>query len=139
MKRIIYDNDGALAIVVPAPSWTGTIEELAKRVVPKGVGFEIVDESQISTNRTFRDAWIKGETGIEIDMGKAKEIAHEKRRAKRQKEITPLDIEATIPTMGKLAEMKRQKIRESNADLQTEIDGAQDEEALTSIAEKNNL
>jgi hypothetical protein len=34
-----------------------TIEELAAKVVPAGKPYQIVDVSDIPTDRTFRDAW----------------------------------------------------------------------------------
>jgi hypothetical protein len=55
-KRIIYPTpDGGVAIVI----LTGelSIEEVAAKDVPKGVPYQIVDESEIPTDRTFRDAW----------------------------------------------------------------------------------
>jgi hypothetical protein len=60
MQRIIYKTeDGGVAIVVPTPEYleTHTIEELAEKDVPAGVEFKIVDVSDISSDRTFRDAW----------------------------------------------------------------------------------
>jgi len=59
-KRIIYPtNDGGVAVIIPAPEYleTHTIEELAAKDVPAGVPYEIVDVSQIPSDRTFRGAW----------------------------------------------------------------------------------
>lgn len=61
-QRIIYPNDdGGVAIVVPAPEWLSqegnTMERLAEQVVPKGRPFKIVNMSEIPSDRTFRDAW----------------------------------------------------------------------------------
>jgi len=61
---------------------------------------------------------------ITIDMTKAKEIAHEKRRAARSAEFAPLDIKATIPSEAEAAETARQAIREKYATLQSQIDSA---------------
>jgi hypothetical protein len=61
---------------------------------------------------------------INIDMTKAKEIAHEKRRAVRSEKFKPLDIEATIPAMATEAEAKRQVIRDEDAVVQNTIDSA---------------
>jgi hypothetical protein len=61
---------------------------------------------------------------ITIDMTKAKEIAHEKRRAARSAEFAPLDIKATIPSEAEAAEAARQAIREKYATLQSQIDSA---------------
>ena len=60
MQRIIYktDNNG-VAVLIPTAEWleSHTIEELAEKDVPAGAEFKIVDESDIPSDRTFRDAW----------------------------------------------------------------------------------
>lgn len=70
---------------------------------------------------------------IQIDILKAKEIAHEKRRAARAVEFAPLDIEATIPTLAEQAEVERQAIRNKYALIQYQIDAASAVEELTAI------
>ena len=40
---------------------------------------------------------------IQVDMSKAKEIAHNKRREARTAEFAPLDVQVTIPTMAELS------------------------------------
>jgi hypothetical protein len=57
-QRIIYPtDDGGVAIIVPAVECGLTIEEIAKKDVPKGKIFKIVDVADIPTDRTFRNAW----------------------------------------------------------------------------------
>ena len=57
-KRIIYPNDnGGVAIIVPAPECGLSIEEIAAKDVPEGKPYKIVDVADIPTDRTFRDAW----------------------------------------------------------------------------------
>jgi hypothetical protein len=52
-QRIIYPtDDGGVAIIVPAVS-----VEAALKDVPQGKPYQIVDASDIPTDRTFRDAW----------------------------------------------------------------------------------
>ena len=70
---------------------------------------------------------------IKINIGKAKEITHNVRRDARAKEFQPLDIQATIPSMAVEAEAKRQIIREKYAELQTQIDNAQNADELKAI------
>lgn len=70
---------------------------------------------------------------IRINLGKAKEIAHDVRRAKRAAEFAPLDIQATIPAMATQAEAARQAIRDKYAEMQTEIDAAASPDELKSI------
>lgn len=55
-KKIIYTlPSGIIAVVTP----TGEIpiEEVARKDVPAGVGYKIIDASDIPTDGTFRDAW----------------------------------------------------------------------------------
>lgn len=57
-KRIIYPNNlGGVNIIVPSPTWEGTMEELAKKDVPPITPYKIVDVSDIPSDRTFRNAW----------------------------------------------------------------------------------
>ena len=56
-KRIVYQNDeGGISIIVPTECGL-TIEEIAAKDVPAGKAYNIVDVSEIPTDRTFRDAW----------------------------------------------------------------------------------
>ena len=61
--KIIYDNSGTLAQLIPAPKFlatlTGTEEEklihLANKDLPTGTPYEITDEDL--SDRDFRNAW----------------------------------------------------------------------------------
>ena len=76
-------------------------------------------------DKTFRNAFKHGGGHkVDVDIPKAKEIAHEKRRRARDAEMTPLDIEATIPSKAAQAEAKRQVIRDKYAAIQSSIDAA---------------
>lgn len=58
MKRIIYPNeDGGVAVVIPAPNTKYTIEEIALKDVPKGKPYRIIEHTDVPTDRTFRNAW----------------------------------------------------------------------------------
>jgi hypothetical protein len=72
---------------------------------------------------------------IVIDLNKAKDIAHEKRRAARSAEFAPLDIKATIPAEATAAEEARQAVRQKYAEIQTNIDAASDVTSLKQIVE----
>lgn len=57
-KRIIYpDDNGGVAIIVPAPDCGLSIEEIAAKDVPPGKPHQIIDVADIPTDRTFRNAW----------------------------------------------------------------------------------
>jgi len=58
--RIIYKTEeGGVAVLIPAPEYLQdhTIEELAAKDVPEGAEFEIVEDSDVPSDRTFRGAW----------------------------------------------------------------------------------
>ena len=63
--RLIYDNNGVAAVVIPAPKFlarlTGTLEEkliyIANKDLPTGTKYEIIGDDVDLSDRTFRDAW----------------------------------------------------------------------------------
>ena len=56
-QRIVYPtDDGGVAVIVPADCGL-TIEEIAAKDVPAGKPYQIVDVSEIPSDRTFRGAW----------------------------------------------------------------------------------
>jgi len=73
---------------------------------------------------------------ISINLNKAKEIAHEKRRAARSAEFAPLDIKATIPSEAAAAEAARQVVRDKYAQMQAQMDAAADVEQLKALLPK---
>jgi hypothetical protein len=76
---------------------------------------------------------------IKENLEKAKEIAHEKRRAARAKEFAPHDevIMKQIPgNSHNAAEAARQAIREKYAVLQDEMDAAEDTQELRELLPK---
>lgn len=72
---------------------------------------------------------------ITVNVDKAKNIAHEVRRAKRAEEFAPLDVKATIPSEAVAAEAARAVIRAKYEGVQTSIDAAADVDALKAIVE----
>lgn len=134
-KRILYTNDqGGISIIVPAPDCT---EEQALAAVPEGVHYEIVDVEDVPNDRTFRNAWFHDTTDapqkVGVDIAKAKEHCHTKRREARSSEFAPLDIKATIPSEASQAEADRKVVREKYADIQTKIETASTVEELKEI------
>ena len=73
MQRIIYKNDeGGVSVIVPAPNILAegtTIDGVAKRAVPTGKKYKIVDTSTISSDRTFRNAWEVDESLLTDGVG----------------------------------------------------------------------
>jgi|TARA_R110001592_G_scaffold88711_1_gene261163 hypothetical protein len=68
-KRIIYKNtDGSIGIIIPADCGL-TIEQIAQKDVPTGKTYKIVDVSDISSDRTFRNAWTIDEAELTDGVG----------------------------------------------------------------------
>ena len=61
--KIIYNNNGTLAQLIPAPKFLATLEgtdeekliHIANKDLPTGTPYEITDEDL--SDRTFRNAW----------------------------------------------------------------------------------
>lgn len=121
------EDDGQVSICHPISTYSKSLDELAKKVVPSGKSYKIIKQSDIPTDRTFRGAWVQNGDTAKEDITKAKVIAHATRREKREAEFKPYDdiIAKQIP--GKSAsdaETARAAIRTKYATMQTNIDKA---------------
>ena len=68
-KRIIFKNtDGSIGIIVPTNCGL-TIEEIARKDVPTGLLYKIVNVSEISSDRTFRNAWTIDDSELTDGVG----------------------------------------------------------------------
>lgn len=69
-KRIIYKTDeGGVAVIVPAPECPLSVEETAKKDVPSGKAYKIVDTDTVPSDRTFRNAWEVDEAELTDGVG----------------------------------------------------------------------
>ena len=65
MSKIIYKEDTGIVVVInpildcinPNTGAYYTLEEIALKVVPTGNKYKILDVSDVSTDRSFRNAW----------------------------------------------------------------------------------
>lgn len=55
-KRIIYPTGTGIAVIMPCDCGL-TIEQIAKKDVPPGVKYKIIDVADIPADRTLRNAW----------------------------------------------------------------------------------
>ena len=79
-KRIIYKKkNGVVSIIIPATDAlkSMTIEEIAKKDVPTNYKYKIVDVSEISSDRTFRDAWVINDSELTDGAGENHGILEE--------------------------------------------------------------
>ena len=128
MSKIIYtDSDGTVSVIHPIGDVNDSIKD-----VPTGLSYEIVDDSVISSDRTFRNAWKQNNKVIETDMTKAKEIHKTNIRNARTPKLAELDIEfqKALETSASTTDIvaKKQALRDAPAD--SGIAAASDEAAL---------
>ena len=116
MSKIIYTNsDGTVAIIHPIGDMNDAI-----KAVPSGLSYEIVEDSAIPSDRSFRNAWKQNSKTIETDMTKAKEIHKENIRNARTPKLAELDVEfqKALETSSSTTEIvaKKQALRDAPAD-----------------------
>lgn len=138
MKIVYTTSEGYLAILTPSQELIDSddFEELLTKDIPEGVTTYSVEDSELPTQTTFRDAWKisgKNKITIEVDLDKAKELTHQVRRQARALELKQYDIEATVPSLSEQAEANRQIIRDKYATIQDSIDNAEDVESLEAV------
>ena len=71
-KRIIYKNpDNTVGIIVPSDNALKimSIENIAKKDVPTGLKYKIVDLSEVPSDREFRNAWTIDEAELTDGVG----------------------------------------------------------------------
>lgn len=57
-QRIIYPTEGnGVAVLIPIPTEALPVAEIARKDVPAGVPYRIVDETDIPADRSERDLW----------------------------------------------------------------------------------
>ena len=126
--RILYTNDeGGVSVVVPVPSWTGTMEELAAKVVPENEPYKIVEDSVVPTDRTFRGAW-ENYAAITVSLAKAKEITKARLREERKPLLEAQDVlfmkaqESSSDTSAIVTEKQRLRDITASADSASTLD-----------------
>ena len=122
--RIVYeDSTGVLCVIIP--TLLCKEEDLLKLIPPEVVDYDIISLDDFPEDRIFRKAWARVDGFIQENLGKAIEIAHDIRRAKRSSEFEPLDMAYVldIPGNNKMEiEKKRQVVRDKYDIIQINID-----------------
>lgn len=161
MKKIIYtDHEGNLCIVIPMEKRhlervLGPLTEeeyeahVRERSIPENaIGVRDVEDTDIPSNREFRNAWcdVTEETRIDIDLKKAKDIQLIKLRIEREQAFKDLgfanklhpDIEEALLSAETKQALK--DLRDVTEPLKAlEVDGFNDEAVLTKIKELGTL
>lgn len=153
MKKIIYTRpDGGLSVVhpvinthtvvngevVPLPENISEEQALAralKKLPASARNPQVVDESAIPADRTFRDAWTAGSGAVLHDMDKCRAIHRDYLRKLRKPQLEALDIALmhALETGASIFEIttKKQALRDVTAD--PAIDAAKTPEELKAV------
>jgi hypothetical protein len=68
-KRIIYkDNEGNLAVIIPIDN-NLTIEQIARKDVPTGKPYKIIEETDLPNSREYRNAWTIDDSELTDGVG----------------------------------------------------------------------
>ena len=75
--RIVYkDDNGGVSIVIPVLTATNpttgkpfTIDEVAAKDVPTGKKYKKIEDSDVSNDRSFRNAWTVDESNLTDGVG----------------------------------------------------------------------
>lgn len=97
-KCIIYINEnGFLVDLTTIDNSEFTLEDLAKKDVPEGVEYKIINISDLPQDVYFREAWeadlTKSKVKVSVNLEKAKEIHLNAIRKARETVFNKLDIE----------------------------------------------
>lgn len=156
-ERIVYTNaDGSVAVEIPSPQYLasgGSMEALQARVTNRVGASNVrrITTAELPANRLYRNAWDDSnpEVFVGVSMTKAKEIAHGRRRAKRDEVFAP-DLAITskaaqgIPLKaGENAAEASQRMTDYKANVddvaQAAIDAAADATELEAVETANGF
>ena len=90
-KVIIYQEGDSVCVIYPTGSVP--IEEVAKKDVPEGALYKIVDASTLPADRYFRNAWRFVQNRVDVDIEAAKKVQRDVWRRMREPKLKSLDLE----------------------------------------------
>tara|TARA_R100001509_G_C4831403_1_gene203429 strand:+ start:513 stop:731 length:219 start_codon:yes stop_codon:yes gene_type:complete len=69
-KKIIYKaENGTLSVITPAENNSMTIEDIAKKDVPTGLSYKIIEDTDLPNSREFRNAWTIADNELTDGVG----------------------------------------------------------------------
>ena len=130
MKILIKNPDGTVGIMYPILDCGLSLNQIIAKDVPAGIPYEVVDDSVIPSDRTFRNAW---RHDLQVDIQKAQEITKNRLRDERKPLLENLDVEVmrNMSDPVKLAEIEAQK--QVLRDLPQQVDNLKTVEELKAI------
>jgi hypothetical protein len=105
MAKVIVFTDARGRLVLRRPAFNdrtnaGLTEEEqlqreADRAVSSGKAADtpvVMEESDVEADRSFRNAFVKNDSGVAVDMSKARDLHMDHIRQQRNKELVKLDV-----------------------------------------------
>lgn len=114
------------------------VENVNMETITSQFGEEYVTEDNFPEDLTLFDAWEINGDNIKIPLEKAKPVAHNIRRARREEIMKPLDtrISFNIPDEYEILEAERSKVRENDNIIQHNINSADNVDELSHIIQE---
>ncbi len=149
-KRIIYTRpDGGVSIVVPTPETLANPDFsddadlnahlLARSIPDDASNVEIVDDTVVPANRTFRSAWRQTGAIVVVNMPAARQLHLQRIRTVRDDVLARTDTDFVRAVEdGDIVEQTRlktlrQALRDIPAEVQAGIDAAGDPNTLDAL------
>jgi len=138
MKCIVYNDPATSVMCIVAPNLGYSIDDVINYCVPYGEQYAVVNDTDIPSNRTFRDFWVYdfSKNKIKTKLKGAKGLAHIMRRKARAKIFVGLDALSMNPSTRDSAEFDRYEVRECDAVYQAKIESCKTEKSLINIVSK---
>lgn len=107
-QRIIYQTeDGGIAIIIPTGELP--IEEVARKDVPAGVPYQILDATDIPEDRTFRNAWEADITPDGVGIGADAWFAEQAELKAEAEALAAAEAQATAEALALAEEVTEEK------------------------------
>lgn len=92
--RYVFQPKGlGVHVVIPAPNFMGTKEQLLKQSIPDGEDFVELHPSELPGDNYFRDAWDLVNKKVTVNMEKAKQVHIGFLKGQREALLKTLDVQ----------------------------------------------
>lgn len=119
MNRIVFNHNGKLKIIIPAPGFKAV--DLLHQVPADATNVRLLDKADIPKDRTFRAAWVLANDVVDVDRPRAEQIVMDKVREEREAEFAKTDAEYMAAVQkgdtakAQAAAARAQKLRDAPA------------------------
>lgn len=109
-KIVVERDDGGISIIIPADNIDTELLVRDAKAVAGYVSHKIVEDDELPSDRTYRNAWENGEKTVSVNMVKAREIQKDILRSMRAPLLENLDMEFLKALEGSDDSLKQEVI-----------------------------